>query len=86
MKLSGFGSPSIVRFFWFCSPVGTREINVHSVGNKRELIPDEVCWPDYVTVPGAKRGAATASSGPFPRSTMTGRYPVRACRSGSMRG
>jgi hypothetical protein len=31
---------------------GTREINVHSVGNKRELIPDEVCWPDYVSVPG----------------------------------
>ena len=30
---------------------GTREINVHSVGNKRELIPDEVCWPDYVSVP-----------------------------------
>jgi hypothetical protein len=31
---------------------GSREINVHSVGNKRELIPDEVCWPDYVSVPG----------------------------------
>jgi hypothetical protein len=31
---------------------GTREINVHSVGNKRELIPDEVCWPGYVSVPG----------------------------------
>ena len=31
---------------------GTREINVHSVGNKRELIPDETCWPDYVSVPG----------------------------------
>jgi hypothetical protein len=31
---------------------GTREINVHSVGNKRELIPDEVCWPDHVSVPG----------------------------------
>jgi hypothetical protein len=31
---------------------GTRDINVHSVGNKRELIPDEVCWPDYVSVPG----------------------------------
>ena len=31
---------------------GKREINVHSVGNKRELIPDEVCWPDYVSVPG----------------------------------
>ena len=31
---------------------GTREINVHSVGNKRELIPDESCWPDYVSVPG----------------------------------
>ena len=30
----------------------TRDINVHSVGNKRELIPDEVCWPDYVSVPG----------------------------------
>ena len=25
---------------------------MHSVGNKRELIPDEVCWPDYVSVPG----------------------------------
>jgi hypothetical protein len=22
MKLSGFGSTSYVRFFWFCSPVG----------------------------------------------------------------
>ena len=31
---------------------GTRDINVHSVGNKRELIPDETCWPDYVSVPG----------------------------------
>lgn len=31
---------------------GTREINVHSVGNKRELIPDERCRPDYVSVPG----------------------------------
>src|SRR5208282_6287797 len=31
---------------------GTREINVHSVGNKRELIPDESCWPDYVSIPG----------------------------------
>jgi hypothetical protein len=31
---------------------GAREINVHSVGNKRELIADEVCWPDYVSVPG----------------------------------
>jgi hypothetical protein len=31
---------------------GTREINVHNVGNKRELVPDEVCWPDYVSVPG----------------------------------
>ena len=31
---------------------GTREINVHSVGNKRELTPDEVCWPDYVSLPG----------------------------------
>jgi hypothetical protein len=31
---------------------GTREINVHGVGNKRELIPDETCWPDYVSVPG----------------------------------
>jgi hypothetical protein len=24
---------------------GTRKINVHSVGNKRDLIPDESCWP-----------------------------------------
>jgi hypothetical protein len=31
---------------------GTREINVHSVGNKRDLIPDELCWPDYVSIPG----------------------------------
>jgi hypothetical protein len=31
---------------------GTREINLHSVGNKRELIPDECCWPDYVSIPG----------------------------------
>jgi hypothetical protein len=31
---------------------GKREILVHSVGNKRELIPDENCWPDYVSVPG----------------------------------
>ncbi len=30
---------------------GTRDINVHSVGNKRELIPDEACWPDYVSIP-----------------------------------
>ena len=30
----------------------TRDINVHSVGNKRELIPDECCWPDYVSIPG----------------------------------
>jgi len=31
---------------------GTREINVHTVGNKRELIPDESCWPDFVSIPG----------------------------------
>ena len=31
---------------------GKREIFVHSVGNKRELIPDEACWPDYMSVPG----------------------------------
>ena len=31
---------------------GKREILVHGVGNKRELIPDENCWPDYVSVPG----------------------------------
>ena len=41
---------------WTAKPgetgAGTREINVHSVGNKRELIPDEACWPDYVSVPG----------------------------------
>jgi hypothetical protein len=24
---------------------------VHGVGNKRELIPDESCWPDYVSIP-----------------------------------
>jgi hypothetical protein len=29
-----------------------RETFAHSVGNKRELIPDEVCWPDYVSGPG----------------------------------
>jgi hypothetical protein len=22
-----------------------------NVGNKRELIPDECCWPDYVSIP-----------------------------------
>ena len=22
---------------------------MHTVGNKRELIPDESCWPDYVS-------------------------------------
>ena len=41
---------------WTAKPgelgAGMREINVHSVGNKLELIPDEVCWPDYVSVPG----------------------------------
>ena len=31
---------------------GKREILVHSVGNKRELIPDENCWLDYVSIPG----------------------------------
>jgi hypothetical protein len=31
---------------------GKREILVHSVGNKRELVPDENCWPDYVSIPG----------------------------------
>ena len=31
---------------------GKREIFVHSVGNKRELVPDECCWPDYVSIPG----------------------------------
>jgi hypothetical protein len=31
---------------------GTRDLDVHSVGNKRELIPDEACWPDYVSVHG----------------------------------
>lgn len=25
---------------------------MHSVGNKRELIPNKVCWPDYVSIPG----------------------------------
>jgi hypothetical protein len=34
------------------SGAGKREINVHSVGNKRELITDEACWPDYVSIPG----------------------------------
>jgi hypothetical protein len=38
---------------WTAKPgepgAGTREINVHSVGNKRDLIPDEYCWPDYVS-------------------------------------
>jgi hypothetical protein len=41
---------------WTAKPgepgAATREIFVHSVGNKRELIPDEGCWPDYVSVPG----------------------------------
>jgi hypothetical protein len=27
---------------------------VHSVGNKRELITDECCWPDYVSIPEAR--------------------------------
>jgi hypothetical protein len=31
---------------------GTRDVNVHSVCNKRELIPEENCWPDYVLMPG----------------------------------
>ncbi len=31
---------------------GKREIFVHSVGNKRELIGDDCFWPDYVSVPG----------------------------------
>ena len=30
---------------------GKREIHVHDVGNKRDLISDESCWPDYVSVP-----------------------------------
>jgi len=38
---------------WTAKPgepgAGTRDINVHTVGNKRELIPDESCWPDYVS-------------------------------------
>ena len=29
-----------------------RKRNIHNVGNKRELIPDECCWPDYVSIPG----------------------------------
>ena len=41
---------------WTAKPgeagAGKREIFVHSVGNKRELIPDETCWPDYVSIPG----------------------------------
>ena len=41
---------------WTAKPgqpgAGTRDINVHTVGNKRELIPDECCWPDYVSIPG----------------------------------
>jgi hypothetical protein len=41
---------------WTAKPgepgAATREIFVHSVGNKRELIPDETCWLDYVSVPG----------------------------------
>ena len=41
---------------WTARPVepgaGKREIFVHSVGNKRELIPDESCWRDYVSTPG----------------------------------
>jgi hypothetical protein len=41
---------------WTAKPgepgTGTREIFVHSVGNKRELIPDETCWPDYMSIPG----------------------------------
>jgi hypothetical protein len=29
---------------------------VHSVGNKRELIPDETCWPDHVSIPRREAG------------------------------
>jgi hypothetical protein len=43
---------------WTAKPgepgAGRREIFVHSVGNKRELIPDECCWPDYVSIPGVE--------------------------------
>lgn len=31
---------------------GTRDISADSSGNKLELIPDETCWPDYVSIPG----------------------------------
>jgi hypothetical protein len=38
---------------WTVNPsepgAATRDINVHTVGNKRDLIPDESCWPDYVS-------------------------------------
>jgi hypothetical protein len=51
---------------WTAKPgepgAGTRDINIHSVGNKRELIPDETCWPDYGSVPGRE---ARRSNGPI---------------------
>jgi hypothetical protein len=41
---------------WTAKPgepgAGKREIFVHSVGNKRELVDDESEWPDYVSIPG----------------------------------
>jgi hypothetical protein len=55
---SALASPSRWRLAgrWTAEPSepnsGMREINVHSVGNKRELIPDASCWLDYVSIPG----------------------------------
>jgi hypothetical protein len=61
---------------------GMRLIFVHGVGNKRELIPNECCLPDYVSVPDKRRAAVAASSGPFRRSTTTRRFLGRACPNG----
>ena len=39
---------------------------MHSVGNKRELIPDEVCWPDYVSIPGREARRCNALTRTIP--------------------
>ena len=49
---TGGSSPAAGRQSQASQTPATREIFVHSVGNKRELIPDETCWLDYVSVPG----------------------------------
>ena len=62
---------------------GTRVIFADSVGSKRELIPGETCWPDYVyRFRGVRRAAAASFIRP---SIATLRFPVRACRGGLTR-